>query len=427
MDVTELDPLTWIIPALVVFGSAAVLALAVAAAVRHARRGPGARRRAADAVERTGVALVQLDDAIDELELEVGLSGALYGGGAPASLRRARMTAQHTRDDAFATYRALTDPDAPPLAVERASRDLVRRIERAMTSIETARREHQSWIDAHVSAADQISAAERHLADLRSRMGDPDALLRELAQRAERDEWIDAVRAAGAARAAIADAEAHIAAARAEAADPSRSALDDLSAAERALRNADAASRALEETHRLVIQAGLAVSDELSAAHGAIRSATAIRSALPADASDRLGEEIRRASAELARIAPIAARRPVSANEAIARVRERLDAALADARTAQQRQRGARSALPGTLAAARSAVHRAEAALPRQAAQLDARVRLDAARQELAEARQMQDPVAALDAARRAIRHAEDATALIDHHRGAAAPAHRLD
>ncbi|WP_203136729.1 hypothetical protein [Microbacterium sp. JZ31] len=417
MAVTEPDPLTWILPALIVFGSAAVLVIVIALAVRHARRGPGARRRAAAAVERTGVALVRLDDAIDELELEVGLSGALYGGGAPASLRRARMTAQHTRDEAFATYRDLTDPDAPPLAVERASRELGRRMERAMTSIETARREHQAWIDAHVSAADQVAAAERRLAELRSRMGDPEALLRELEQRADRDEWIDAVRASEAARAALADADARIAAARGNAANPSRSALDDLAAAERALRNADVASRALEETHRLVIQAGLAVSDELSAAHGAIRSATSIRAALPPDESERLGDEIRRASAELERIAPTAARRPVSANEAIARVRERLDAALADARTAQQRLRGARSALPGTLAAARSAVNRAEAALPRHAADLDARVRLDAARQELAEARQMQDPVAALDAARRAIRHAEDAAALADYDR----------
>ncbi|GAA1723936.1 hypothetical protein [Microbacterium paludicola] len=417
MDVTEIEPLGWIIPALVVFGSAAVLAVVVVLAVRYARRGPGARRRAAASVERAGVALVRLDDAIDELELEVGLSGALYGGGAPASLRRARMTAQHTRDEAFATYRDLTDPDAPPAVVDRAARELLRRIERASRTIDTARAEHRAWIDQHVTAAEQIDAAERRLAELRARMGDPGALLRELDQGADRSEWGEAERAAEAARSAVALAEQHLAAARAGAQDPSRSALEDLAAAERALRRADAESRALEETHRLVTQAGLAVGDEIAAARAAIRSATGIRAALPPDEAEVLGDEIRWASGELARIEPTAARRPVSANEAIARVRERLDAALADAHTAQQRLRGARSALPGTLAAARSAVGRAEAALPDRAAGLEARVRLDTARQELADARQMSDPVEALDAARRAIRHAEDAKALADYGR----------
>ncbi|WP_345751715.1 hypothetical protein [Microbacterium rhizophilus] len=423
MGAPEPDALGWIVPALVVFGSAAVLVLVVILLVRHARRGPRARGRAAAATERAGAALVRLDDAIDELELEVGLSGALYGGGAPASLRRARMTAQHTRDEAFAAYRDLLAAETAAATIDRRARDLLHRIERTTTTIAGARAEHRAWIDRHVTAADQVTAAERRLAELRARMGDPDALLRELEERADRSEWTEAERATEAAHAAVADAERHLAAARARAADPSRSALEDLAAAERALRRADAESRALEEAHRLVIQAGLAVADEVADARGAIRSATGIRSALPPDESERLGDEIRWAHGEVDRIAPTAARRPVSANEAIARVRERLDAALADARTAQQRLRGARSALPGTLAAARSAIARAETALPARSAGLDARVRLDAARQELADARQMQDPVAALDAARRAIRHAEDAKALADYRREGLAPA----
>jgi chromosome segregation ATPase len=427
VHVAQVDPLNWAIPSIVVVGSAALLVLAIVLAVRYARRGPGARRGAAAAVERTGVALVRLDDAIDELELEVGLSGALYGGGAPASLRRARMTAQHTRDEAFAAYRAMTEPDAEPAAVERAARDLLRRMDRTASAIAAARGAHQAWIDAHVTAADQIAAAEARLGELRAGIGDPYALLQELEQRADRAEWDDAARAADAALGAVADAEQRLAAARERVADPSRSALEDLAAAERALRTADAEARALEETHRLVTQAALAVGDEIAAARGAIRSANGIRAALEAEEAEQLGREIRWASDELANIEPLAARRPVSANERIARLRERLDMALADARTAQQRLRGARSALPGTLAAARSAVARAEAALPVRSAGLDARVRLDAARLELARARQMQDPVEALDAARRAIRHAEDAKALADFHRQGRAPVDRED
>ncbi|MBY0688070.1 hypothetical protein K5S26_05900 [Microbacterium marinilacus] len=409
--------MTWALPALVVFSSAAVLVVAVAFAVRHARRGPRARRRATTALDRAGTALVRLDDAAAELDLEVGLSGALYGGGAPASLRRARMTAQHDRDSAFADYRDASGADVIPAVAERAAHDLARRIDRTLATIEAARRDHREWIESHVGATDQVASAERRLADVRARTGDPSALLRELAERADRDEWSEAARAADDVRTALDEAQRWIGEARESAGDPSRSALDQLAHAERALHRADAASRTLEETHRLVTQAGLAVPDELAAARTAIRSATAIRAALPADEADRLGEEIRRADGELVRIEADAARRPVSTNEAIARLRDRLDMALADARTAQQRLRGARSALPGTIAAARSAVSRAEAAVPPRAAGLNARVRLDAARHELASARQTQDPVEALDAARRAIRHAEDAKALADYRR----------
>ena len=79
--------------------------------------------------------------------------------------------------------------------------------------------------------------------------------------------------------------------------------------------------------------------------------------------------------------------------------------------------RGARTALPGTLAAARAAVAHAEAQITRSRAGADARVRLTAAQRELASARQATDPVEALDAARRAMRNAEDAQALADYDR----------
>lgn len=417
MDQPEAGPWDWVLPALVVFGTAAALLVVAAFVIRAIRRGPGARRRAAEAAEKAGSALVALDDAIEELELEVGLSGALYGGGAPASLRRARMTAQHTRDAAFTAYRAMTDPDTLPADAVRASRDVLRRLETASRAIEAAREEHAAWIATHVSAADQIAAAERHLAELTARVGDPEALLRELEQLVDPEEWTDAARAAQSVRSALTEAQDHLSTAREKAQDPSRSALEDLALGERALRRADAAARLLEESHTQVVQAGRAVAGELDAAHEAVRSATGIRAALEPDDAERLGAEIAWASEQLARISPTAARRPVSANREIARVRERLDAALADARTAQQRLHGARTALPGTLAAARSAVSRAEAALPPHARALDCRVRLEAARDELAAARQATDPVTALDAARRAIRHAEDAKALADYTR----------
>ncbi|MGO3320817.1 MAG: hypothetical protein ACTIL0_09965, partial [Microbacterium gubbeenense] len=99
-----------------------------------------------------------------------------------------------------------------------------------------------------------------------------------------------------------------------------------------------------------------------------------------------------------------------TANERIARLRDRLDVALGDSRTQQQQLRGARSALPGSLNAARSALARAEAVV--LDAEVDARVKLDSARRELALARQAHDPSEALEASRRARLDAEAAATL---------------
>lgn len=406
--------LRWGVPAAIVFGVAAVAVAIGVWIIRRARRGP--RARAAAEAERTqaGVALVALDDAVAELELEVGLSGALYDGTAPPTLRRARMTAQHARDAAFEQLRELT-PDTHPSVVARVSRGIRSRADAAAAEIARARRQHTEWMAAHRSAPAQVAEAKERAAALRADMGDADALVAELSARFDDAEVADARDAAAEASVALAEADELLAAAETLAADPTRSALSALAEAERALRRGQGAARSLEEQHRLVTDAARAVADEIDAARTALRQAEALRADLePADA-ERLGTEVRALLATLESIEPTASRRPAEAVAAIARLRDRLDLAVGDARTAQQRLRGARTALPGTLAAARAAIGRAEAATAHAGA--DARVRLSAAQHELAEARSAHDPVAALDAARRALRHAEDAIALADYDR----------
>ena len=162
-------------------------------------------------------------------------------------------------------------------------------------------------------------------------------------------------------------------------------------------------------------QAAQAVPGEFESARAALRQAVLTRESLPTDDSERLGAELRAIDAELAALETDAARRPTRTVDRIARLRVRLDLALGDARTSQQRLRGARTALPGTLAAARNAIAQAEASAAHSNAGADARVRLISAQRELANARQAQDPLSALDAARRAMRDAEDAKALADY------------
>ncbi|MFT3797901.1 hypothetical protein [Microbacterium sp.] len=407
------DAWGWVVPSLVVFSGAAFLvAIAVGAVLLH-RRSP-AVRAAADAERvQAGSALVRLDDAVAELDLEVGLSGALYDGSAPAALRRARMTAQHVRDAAFEEYRALAG--APAHEAARRARGIRSRTDGALAAIARARSGHAAWMAQNVSAAVQVTAARERLVAQRAELGDPGGLLARLAAQHDRSEWIDAERAAAQATASLADAERLVADAAARAEDPTRSALPVLADAERALRAAAESTRRFEERCRLVTDAAAALPEEFAQARTALRASAALRETLePADA-ERLGKALHDAEAELTALEPGAGRRPAATVERIARLRDRLDLAVGDARTAQQRLRGARSALPGALSVARDTIARAEPTASH--AGVDARVRLAAAQRELAAARAAGDPVEALDAARRATRHAEDAIALADYDR----------
>ena len=60
----------WVIPAVVVFGVAALAVAVLVWGVRRARRSPAARKRAEAERLEAGAVLVRLDDAIAELELE---------------------------------------------------------------------------------------------------------------------------------------------------------------------------------------------------------------------------------------------------------------------------------------------------------------------------------------------------------------------
>lgn len=404
----------WVFPALVVFGVAAALVAAGVWFARRARRSPKAVAAADAERAQAGIALVRLDDAVGELDLEVGLSGALYEGAASPALRRARMTAQHARDDAFSQYRDLDDAPTPAQRAVAAQR-IRTRAEAATAAVARARTEHADWVQQHVSAAEQVDAARTRLAALRVEVGDPSALIAELSQRYDAVEWERGAAASTTAIEALDAADQLLAEASERASDPTRTAVPVLAAAEREVRRAREAARRLDETYRLVTDAGAAVGEELEAARVAVRQALTTREGLePADA-ERLGGELRTISERLAALEASAPRRPTATVDELARLRDRLDLALGDARTAQQRLRGARSALPGALATARAAIAHAEPKASRAGA--DARVRLTSAQRELAAARGTQDPVEALDAARRAARHAEDAAALADYDR----------
>lgn len=402
----------WVVPAIVVFGTAALLAGGLVWMLRLRRRSPAARAEAEAERAQSGSALVRLDDAVAELDLEVGLSGAMYDGTAPAALRRARMTAEHVRDSGFEEYGALTT-DTHPDEIRRVARRIHTRTDTALATIARARGEHAAWMQQNVTAGAQVASARARLDALRAEWGTPRALLDSFSARFDPSEWTEAQRAATAVEAALGRAQSLIDDAETRSNDPTQSALPVLAEAERTLREARSEARQFDDSQRRLMDAAHSVAGELTQAREALRAATQLREALePADA-ERLGLAAQQAEAALTVAEGSAERRPTAASEAIARVRDRLDMAVGDAHTAQQRLRGARSALPGAMSMASAAIARAE---PRAShAGADARVRLADAHRELSTARDSSDPVLSLDAARRAYRHAEDAAALADY------------
>lgn len=419
-----------LVPSAIVFGVTGLVVVAIVLVVRATRR--GSRARAAAEAERSiaGGMLVRLDAAVEELELEAGFSSTLADPAHAAPLRRARMAAQHARDEAFDDYRALSEADSETESKtsvperRRLAHRITQRAERALEAITVARAAHAAWLQSTVDAPAQVAAVRSRFVAISTQLGDPAALVAELASRVDETEWAEAAAFASATKAALAEADRALTAAEvlAERArvDPSVPLLPSLARAEAALRRAQSTARALDESHRLALQASAGAAGELLAARAAVEDARSVWQQLTStdndaspEAAQRLGDEIRDAEASITRLAADVTRRPVATVNELAHVRARLDTAQGDARTAQQRLRGARSALPGTLAAARGALARAEAAVasaPR--ANAESRVRLAAAAEELTRARQGADPVESLDAARRAMRHAEDAAAL---------------
>ena len=366
-------------------------------------RGPRSRGRRARAPRRRGRR---------SSSSRSGSPGPSTAAIAPVSLRRARITAQHVRDACFEEYRALGVAAASsPAEVRRGSARIERKVADAIAVIGRARTEHDAWMHANVSAAAQVEAARGRLDgaagdDGRSRVDcSPTCRRATPTTSGARPRMRRSPRAPRRQRPNASSRDAGAAAA-----DPTRSGLADLASAERSLRQAEADARTLEETHRLVTQAAQARAGRIRGrAHGPAQRRGDPRAARTRSMRSVSAREIRAVQTRARRSRTRLRAAAHHTVDRIARLRDRLDLALGDARTAQQRLRGARTALPGTLAAARGAIARAEASVAHARAGAPARLRLLSAQRELAEARQAADPVEALDAARRAMRDAEDA------------------
>jgi len=406
----------WWLPSLVVFGAAAV---AVVGGVVGFRRLGARRERAAlddgHALEvRAKGLIVQADTAVREADREVAFADAQFGAAAARGLRHALEPAQMRLREAFLLQQRLDDAEHATAAERRRwSSRIVELCESALGTLGEAEAALAARRRAERGAGEGVPALREDAARLARRQDAAAASLDRLATRFPPPSL-------GQAHAASARVDAALAAAAASLDEAERHLARSEPAAELLADAADLLGRALRDLAQVE-----AVEPELAAAQAnASEAAAALDGELVAARQERdrqeeaaaqaaLGAAIGEASAVMAARAD-GAGDPFADRDRLRAARDRLEVARAAARNAQGRLDGARGALGGAIAIAESQARVARAAIERGGARIgaDARTRLAEAERQLVIARQEPDPVAALDAARRAASRASDAEAL---------------
>ncbi|WP_058624496.1 hypothetical protein [Microbacterium testaceum] len=396
-----MSDVAWAVPTALALVGALLVTLVIVLVVRSRRRSPRAEAAADAARVAAAEALLRLDDAATDLDLAFEASEALTDSDSTSSLRRARAAALRARDRGFAELAALSVSTAIPARRRIAAEALSARFETRLDNIAQTRIDLADWAQAHGTPAGRISAARARRDETVRTAGDPAPLIATLRARFAEDDWTNAADAADAAAAALAEADAALDAAE------SATAISEIDRqvhrATDAVRRTARHLRAVEDAHRIALQAADNAGAELAAARDELVAALEIAEARPAECTPEAAERLRAAMRDLDVAADEADRRPHTAIETVARVRERRDELLGDAPSPRRRLEAARAALPGTLACARAALAAAEA---RDDRSIEARLRRDSARRELAAARAATDASVALANARAAWRAA---------------------
>jgi hypothetical protein len=412
-----MEGLGWL-PSLVVFGTTAVLIVAGVAGFRRL----GVRRELHDvAVVReleTSVKarLVHADDLVRDAEREVRFAEAQFGPEAARELAGAVEHARRRLREAFLLQQRLDDAETESAAQRGA---WSRRIDALCDSID-----HELG-DAHAALAARRSAERAALDDapglreraagLARRRDEADAALTRLADRFTPVALAEAHGAVGRVGRELAAASAALDTAQERLAAGPGSPVHELLATaaghlergERDIAVVEGVELDLAAAQREAAAEAAHLDDELMTARRE-RDAHA-----DPEAAAALGTEIGEASRVLGSRGELVGD-PVGDRTRLRAARDRLETARAAARASQQRIDGAQGALGGAMAIAESQIVIARSAVERGGGRVgaDARTRLAEAERQLAIARREPDPVAALDAARRATTRANDAEAL---------------
>jgi hypothetical protein len=393
----------------------AFAALTVLGVVLISRR---ARRDAkAPAPGRTdaGVALVRADTALREGLDELGYAVAQFGEDRTRDFKAALDAGRADLDKAFRYQQRLDDVEEDS---DRQRREWALEIKALATRVSTTVTAEAARFEAlrrsEADAPETIKALRRNLAAATERRAKSATTFAEL-KKAYTDETIAVVAGnLGAADSALAKAgEAVDAAEKGLAANSVNAVSEQLAATEAGIREAAQLLDAIDRRRDELAKAVAGIRDIDAEEKESLEAARALRDAPPdPDSGAAVNTAIAELEAELVVVAKKGKRDPVADLDRLVDASDRLDIAVAAARNQQRRLEGARSALAGALVSARTQLAAVSDYIGSHGGGAGARTRLAEGERELLIAENEADPVAALDAARRAQTHARDADAL---------------
>lgn len=406
----------WWLPSVVVFVLAGLLLAGAVVGFRRlgVRRERQALTGARELELRAKGLIVQADNATREAEREVAFAEAQFGEAAAREVRSAVTRARGWLREAFLLQQRLDDAE-PDSAAERRTwsarieglcRSALRAIDEADAALATRRRAERGASADAPALREDAERLGRRRDEARATL---DRLATRFAPSALAGVHASSVRIDAAladADAALADAEHRIAA--------SQPAAERLAFASDRLERASRDLAAIEGIELELASAQAEVAEDAALLDAELVEGRRERDRQEdADAAAALGTAVGDASAVMAGRADLAGD-PFADRDRLRAARDRLEVARAAARNAQGRLDGARGALGGAVAIAESQLRVAREAIDRGRGVVgaDARTRLAEAERQLIIARQEPDPVAALDAARRASARASDAEAL---------------
>jgi hypothetical protein len=359
-----------------------------------------------------GVALVRADDAVRAAADDLAFALAQFGEDRTRDFARALESARADLDKAFALQNRLDDAEPEGENRRKGWAKSIRALaDRARETVQTEAARFADLRRSEASAPETLKLIRSQLEAVEARTPAAAKVLAEL-----RATYIDtavapvadnldaAEKAVAAARAAADEADAAIAASRVTAVT------DALETAQRRGREAatllDAIEHRRDELAAAVAEIGTLAAEQQQA----LEQARALRDAPPdPDSSAAVNSAIAALEGELAAIGGSGKRDPVAELDRLVDADDALDVAVSAARNQQRRLDGARGALAGALVSARAQIGSVEDYIASRGGGASSRSKLAEAKRELVVAENESDPVAALDAARRAQNRARDA------------------
>lgn len=359
-----------------------------------------------------GVALVRADEAVRAASDDLAFALAQFGEDRTRDFARALEAARRDLDEAFVLQNRLDD--AQPEG-ERRRRDWAKSIralaDRARDTVEAEARRFAELRRSEESAPEtlrliraQLDAVEARRAEIGRVLDDLRAQYVESAVAPVAGNPAEADAALAQARAAVDEADAALASSAVTAVS------DALATAQQRARDAAALLDAVEHRRDELAAAVAGIQELATEQRAALEEARALRDAPPdPDSSALVNAKVSELERELATVDRAGRRDPVAELDRLVEAGDALDVAVAAARNQQRRFEGARGALAGALLSARTQISAVEDFIGSHGGGAGSRSKLAEAKRELLLAENESDPVAALDAARRAQNRARDA------------------